>query len=142
MYPQPPLSRPHRSRSSLPHPWAGRSALGPGHGHQLLGPPGAPHSVCSAARWRCAGRSDLECGGGEGLSPAGAGTGPGLRAGGRVHSVEVRWRLQAQALAGSSQGQQTNPPDAARTWDLCCTKACRAALHGAGITETQSRSHT
>lgn len=54
---------PHQSRSSLPHPWAGRSGPWPGRGHQLPGSQAAPHSVCSVAQWQCAGRSDLGRGG-------------------------------------------------------------------------------
>lgn len=38
----------HRSRSSRPRPWAGKSGLVPGRGRQLRRPPAAPRSHCSA----------------------------------------------------------------------------------------------
>lgn len=94
MCPSPHQASPHRSRSSRPRPWAGRSGPAPGHGRRLLGPPAAPHSVCSGVRWRCAGRSGL--GGGGGLSLGG----------GWAHSPDQVWGVLGRRRWRSTPGQQ------------------------------------
>lgn len=109
--PQPP---PHQSRNSLPRPWAGRSAPGPGHGRQLLGPPGAPRSVCSGARWRCAGQSGL----GRGVGTVTAGRDWTRLQRGGVQNVEIRRGAAGPGLDRLHPRAANGPPDTVRMWDL------------------------
>lgn len=107
MPPTPPLTRPpHRSRSSLPRPWAGRSAPGPEHGRRLPGPRGAPRNVCSGAQWRCGGRSDLGRARKDCYLWLWQSSHQTRLGGGGAQRVEIGWRLQARATASFTPGQQ------------------------------------